>query len=202
MTFGEERHHYVPCSCAWLIPALLSRCNRIVCKHDSAWGKDHHVSVHMLSKRVFFSTWKLAHFTLKQCFWNNIVKKGPCSVRAWGVSVHLLSNRVFFSTWKFAHFTLKQCFWNTILRKVACSLRAWFWICVITQITLNPLGTVHSWRLSIFMKPEATSNQAGQVTHLKEFPWRFGPSMLSEHMHYKHLVLTTTCLCASRLYTF
>ena len=126
MTFGEERHHYVPCACAWPIPALLSRCNHIVCKHDSAWGKDHHVSVHMLSKRVFFSTWKLAHFTLKQCFWNNIVKKVPCSLRAWGVSVHMLSNRVFFSTWKFAHFTLKQCFWNNILRKVACSLRAWF----------------------------------------------------------------------------
>ena len=75
MTFGEERLHYVHCACAWLIPALLSRCNHIVCKHDSAWGKDHYVSLHMLSKMVFFSTWKLAHFTLKQCFWNNIVKK-------------------------------------------------------------------------------------------------------------------------------
>ena len=65
-----------------------------------------------------------------------------------------------------------------------------FWSSVITQITLKLLSTLHSWRLSIFMKPGATSSQAGQVTHLTEFPWRFLPSMLSELMHYKHLVLS------------
>ena len=74
ITFGEERHHYVPCACAWPIPALLSRCNCIVCKHDLAWGQDHHVSVHMLSKKTFFSSWKLAHFTLWKCFCNTTVK--------------------------------------------------------------------------------------------------------------------------------
>ena len=40
------------------------------------------------------------------------------------------------------------------------------------------------------MKPKATSSQAGEVTQLAEFPWRFLPSMLSELVHYKHLVLS------------
>ena len=40
------------------------------------------------------------------------------------------------------------------------------------------------------MKPEATSSQAGEVTQLAEFPWRFLPYMLSELVHYKHLVLS------------
>ena len=40
------------------------------------------------------------------------------------------------------------------------------------------------------MKPEATSSQAGEVTHLVEFPWRFLPSLLSEFVHYRHLVLS------------
>ena len=39
------------------------------------------------------------------------------------------------------------------------------------------------------MKPEATSSQAGEVTQLAEFPWRFLPYILSELVHYKHLVL-------------
>ena len=43
---------------------------------------------------------------------------------------------------------------------------------------------------SFLMKPEATSSQAGEVTQLAEFPWRFVPSMLSELVHYKHLVLS------------
>ena len=40
------------------------------------------------------------------------------------------------------------------------------------------------------MKSKATSSQAGEVTQLAEFPWRFLPSMLSELVHYKHLVLS------------
>ena len=43
---------------------------------------------------------------------------------------------------------------------------------------------------SILMKPEATSSQAGEVTQLTEFPWRFLPSMLFEPVRYKHLVLS------------
>ena len=46
------------------------------------------------------------------------------------------------------------------------------------------------------MKPKATSSQAGEVTQLAEFPWRFLPYMLSELVHYKHLVL------GARLITF
>ena len=41
---------------------------------------------------------------------------------------------------------------------------------------------------SILMTPEATSSQAGEVTQLAEFPGSL-PSMLSELVHYKHLVL-------------
>ena len=40
------------------------------------------------------------------------------------------------------------------------------------------------------MKPEATSSQTGEVTQLAEFPWRFLPSMLSQLVHYRHLVLS------------
>ena len=40
------------------------------------------------------------------------------------------------------------------------------------------------------MKTEATSSQAGEVTQLAEFPWRFLPSMLSELVHYRHLVFS------------
>ena len=40
------------------------------------------------------------------------------------------------------------------------------------------------------MKPEATSSQAGEVTQLAVFPWRFLPSMLSELVHYRHHVLS------------
>ena len=40
------------------------------------------------------------------------------------------------------------------------------------------------------MKPDGTSSQAGEVTQLAEFPWRFLPSMLSELVYYKHLVLS------------
>ena len=40
------------------------------------------------------------------------------------------------------------------------------------------------------MKPKATSSQAGEVTQLAELPWRFLPYMLSELVHYKHLVLS------------
>ena len=43
---------------------------------------------------------------------------------------------------------------------------------------------------SILMKPEATSSQAGEVTQLAEFPWRFLPSMLSELVHYKQPILS------------
>ena len=43
---------------------------------------------------------------------------------------------------------------------------------------------------STLMKPEATSSQAGEVTQLVEFPWRFLPSLLSELVHYRHLVLS------------
>ena len=43
---------------------------------------------------------------------------------------------------------------------------------------------------SILMKPEATSSQEGEVTQLTEFPWRFLPSMLSELVHYRHLVFS------------
>ena len=43
---------------------------------------------------------------------------------------------------------------------------------------------------SIFKKPEATSSQAGEVTQLPEFPWMLLPSMLSELVDYKHLVLS------------
>ena len=41
-----------------------------------------------------------------------------------------------------------------------------------------------------FDKPEATSSQAGEVTQLTEFPWRFFPSILSELVYYGHLVLS------------
>ena len=40
------------------------------------------------------------------------------------------------------------------------------------------------------MKPEATSSLSGEVTQLAEFPWRFLPSMLSELVHYRHLVFS------------
>ena len=43
---------------------------------------------------------------------------------------------------------------------------------------------------SILMKPEAISSEAGEVTQLAEFHWRFLPSILSELVHYKHLVLS------------
>ena len=97
-------------------------------------------------------------------------------------------------------FHTKTMFWKLYCKKKYHAL--WFcvywghdfWSSVITQITLRLLSTLHSWRLSIFMKPEATSSQAGQVTHLTEFPWRFLPSMLSELMHYKHLVLSATVI--------
>ena len=44
--------------------------------------------------------------------------------------------------------------------------------------------------LGILMKPEATSSRAGEVTQLAEFPWRFLPSMLSQLVHYRHIVLS------------
>ena len=40
------------------------------------------------------------------------------------------------------------------------------------------------------MKPEATSSLSDEVTQLAEFHWRFLPSILSELVHYKHLVLS------------
>ena len=43
---------------------------------------------------------------------------------------------------------------------------------------------------SILMRPEATSSQAGEVTQLSGFPWRFLPSLLSEFVHYRHLFLS------------
>ena len=42
---------------------------------------------------------------------------------------------------------------------------------------------------SILKKPEATSSQVGEVTQLAGFPWRFLPSLISELVHYRHLVL-------------
>ena len=65
-----------------------------------------------------------------------------------------------------------------------------FWNCVITQGTLNFLRTLYSWMFSILMRPEATSSQVGEVTELAEFPWSFLPSLLSELVHYRHLVLS------------
>jgi len=43
---------------------------------------------------------------------------------------------------------------------------------------------------SVLMKPEATSSLSGEVTQLAEFTWRFLPSMLSELVHYRHLVFS------------
>ena len=43
---------------------------------------------------------------------------------------------------------------------------------------------------SILMKPEATSSQAGEFTQLVGFPLRFLPSLLSEFVHYRQLVLS------------
>ena len=43
VTFRHERHHYIPCACAWKIPPLLIRCNRIGCTHNLAWGQGYHV---------------------------------------------------------------------------------------------------------------------------------------------------------------
>ena len=40
------------------------------------------------------------------------------------------------------------------------------------------------------MKHEATRSQAGEVSQLAQFSWRFLPSMLSELLHYRHLVLS------------
>ena len=42
----------------------------------------------------------------------------------------------------------------------------------------------------ILMKHEAISSQAGEVTQLPQFPWRILPSMFSELVHYRHLVLS------------
>ena len=69
-----------------------------------------------------------------------------------------------------------------------------FLSCLITQSTLKLLGTLQSWMFSILIEP--TSSQAGEVTQLARFPWRFLPSMLSELLHYRHLVLS------SRVITF
>ena len=52
---------------------------------------------------------------------------------------------------------------------------------------------------SIFMKPEATSSQAGEVTQLAEFPWKLWPSMLSELVHYKHQVLTARVITFDKI---
>ena len=41
-----------------------------------------------------------------------------------------------------------------------------------------------------FDEPGAISSQAGEVTPFAEFPWRFLTSMLSELLHYRHLVLS------------
>ena len=65
-----------------------------------------------------------------------------------------------------------------------------FLSCVITQSTLKLLRTLWSLTSSILMKPKATSSQAGEVTQLAEFPWRFLPYMLSELVHYRHLVFS------------
>ena len=52
---------------------------------------------------------------------------------------------------------------------------------------------------SIFMKPEATSSHADEVTQLAEFPWMFFSSMLSELMHYKHLVLSARVITFDKI---
>ena len=44
------------------------------------------------------------------------------------------------------------------------------------------------------MKPEAISSQASEVTHLAEFPWRSLPSMLSEFVHYRHLIFSARAI--------
>ena len=82
-----------------------------------------------------------------------------------------------------------------ILVKIPCSLilcllRQQNLSCVITQSKPKLLRTLQSWIFSIFMKPEATSSQPGEFTQLAEFSWRFLSSMLSELMHFKHLVLS------------
>ena len=46
------------------------------------------------------------------------------------------------------------------------------------------------------MKPEAISSQVGEVTKFAEFPWSFLTSILSEFVHYRHLVLSV------RVFTF
>ena len=52
---------------------------------------------------------------------------------------------------------------------------------------------------SVLMKPEATSSLSGEVTELAEFPWRFLPSMLSELVHYKHLVLSARVITFAKI---
>ena len=49
------------------------------------------------------------------------------------------------------------------------------------------------------MKPEATISQAGEVTQLAEFSWRFLPYMLSELVHYKHLALSARVITIDKI---
>ena len=44
---------------------------------------------------------------------------------------------------------------------------------------------------NILMKPETITSQAGEVTQFAEFSWRFLNSILSELVHYWHLVLSS-----------